>query len=612
LTKPDSTGAAARARLDTLLTQANAALQANDSAAALALSRAALRIDPDHDPALEAAWRASMLAQRWDWAGVVGERWCRVHPQDLGAWQACLVPQLLLHQTDAFTTTLASARQAVGPQALLTTLEALVLALLGDDAGSVAAASHVPEATLQRCATALLGPSLAALLAVGWQPALLRAFLLYEQQVAGVWAGRGRLAETLQALTDLPRIPWPPLRFVSLTYAATEATQVALVNRMAEPWPAAAPVRPAHNGRLRVAYLSPCLGAHATSVMMAQVPRAQDHTRFELFAYGHAPGRTVDPAELLLQGCDTVRGLPPSAEQAAALIARDAIDVLVVMPDWEMDWVASVCRASGVPVIIHHLTSCGSTGGLAHYRIVDDSFVASEPPAREAAIRLRGSCYTYSASAAAPTTRREHGLADAALVIAAFNAAFKIGPNLAASWVRLLQQVPEAVLWLHQTHPMQPLQWQAWFAERGIAPRRLVFAANAAHHEHLARSALADLYLDAWDYNGHTSILDALHAGVPVVTREGTRIAQRMGANLLRQHGAQQWIAHSAAEYEELALKLMRSVDERRAYRTQLAQSRSSFAPFQLAAQARRFDAAIGAAYSRYQQGLPPADITIE
>ena len=56
----------------------------------------------------------------------------------------------------------------------------------------------------------------------------------------------------------------------------------------------------------------------------------------------------------------------------------------------------------------------------------------------------------------------------------------------------------------------------------------------------------------------------------------------------------------------------MRSADERHAYRAQLAQSRARFAPFQLANQARRLDAAIGAAYARYQQGLPPADITID
>lgn len=598
--------------LEALIAQAQAALQANDPGVALAAARAALRIDPNHDPALEAAWRASMLAQRWDWAGVVGERWCRVFPQELGAWQACLVPQLLLQRADTFAATLASARQAVGPQALLSTLEALFLALVGDDSLSQAAASQVPDPTLRACAEALLGPSLAALLTVGWQPPLLRAFLLYEQQVAGVWAGRSRLRATLATLAELPRIPWPQLRFISLAYAETEDTQIALVNRMADSWPAAAPVRAARHGRLRVAYLSPCLGAHATTVMMAAVPRFQDHERFELFACGYAADHDVAPHELLIQGCDVVRGLPLDAARAAGLIAADAIDVLVVMPDWEMDWVARVCRASGVPVIIHHLSSCGSTGGLAHYRIVDDSFVASVPPSREATIHMTGTCYTYSASPAAATTRREHGLPDDAVVVAVFNAAYKIGPDLAEVWARLLQQVPEAVLWLHQTHPMQAPQWAAWFAERGVAPQRLVFAANAPHPEHLARSALADLYLDAWDYNGHTSVLDALHASVPVVTREGTRIAQRMGANLLREHGAQAWIAQDASQYEALALKLMQSADERRAYRAQLAQSRARFGPFQLGTQARRFDAAIGAAYARYEQGLPPADITID
>lgn len=555
-----------------------------------------------------------MLAQRWDWALVVGERWCRVHPQELGAWQACIVPQLLLHQTEAAATTLRNAREAVGPQALLTTAEALWLALTGDDAASKRVAARLTDTEFRSFAAALFGPLLADLLADGWQPPLLRAFLLYEQQMACVWEGREALPSTLQALSAQPEVPaWQSLRFLSLLYSPDESTHVALVNRLADAWPRAAAVRSAvPAGRLRVGYLSLRLGAHATMVLMGGIPLAQDHRRFELFAYGFSPGRAVDPTELLIQGCEIVRGLPADAVQAAAVIAADRIDVLIVMPDWNMDWLASVCRASKVPVIIGYMSYCASTGGLAHYRIVDDSHMACSPPEREATIHLRGTYYAYSAAAAqGRTTRREHGLGDNALVVSVFNGAAKIGPDLAAVWARLLLQVPAAVLWLHQTHPLQAARLQSWFAARGVEPERLVFAASVGHPAHLARSVLADLYLDAWDCNGHTSILDALHAGVPVITREGTRIAQRIGANLLRQHGAQQWIARDAAEYERLALKLMHSADERRAYRANLATSRAGFAPFQLAVQARRFDTAISAAYARYQQGLPPADITI-
>ena len=615
MTTSRSLDAAARAPLEALVAQANAALQSNDSVAALALARAALRIDPDHDPALEAAWHAGMLAQRWDWALVVGERWCRAHPQELGAWQACLVPQLLLHQTAAASATLRNAREAVGPHALLTTAEALLLALTGDAAGSTSVAASVPDDELRTCAAALLGPSPAALLANGWQPALLRAFLLYEQQMACVWDGRDALSTTLQTLSVQPEAPcWPPLRFLSLLYSADESAHAALVNRLADAWPLAAAAHSATpTGRLRVGYLSLRLGAHATMVLMGGIPPAQDHRRFELFAYGFAPGRALDPAELQVQGFDTVRGLAADAGQAAAVIAGDRIDVLVVMPDWDMDWIASVCRASTVPVIIGYMSYCASTGGLAHYRIVDDSHVPCSPPEREATIHLRGTCYAYSAAAAeGRPTRREHGLGDDALVVSVFNGAPKIGPDLAEVWARLLLQVPAAVLWLHQTHPLQAARLQAWFAARGVAPERLVFATSTGHAAHLARSALADLYLDAWDCNGHTSILDALCAGVPAVTREGTRVAQRIGATLLRQHGAGRWVARSAEEYEQLALTLMRSSEALRAYRTQLARSRAQFMPFQLATQARRLDAAINAAHARFQQGLPPADITID
>lgn len=153
---------------------------------------------------------------------------------------------------------------------------------------STSVAASVADAELRNFAAALLGPSLAALLAGGWQPALLRAFMLYEQQMACVWDGREALAPTLQTLSVQPEAPpWPSLRFLSLLYSADESTHLALVNRLADAWPQAAAVRSAApTSRLRVGYLSLRLGAHATMVLMGGIPPAQDHRRFELFAYG--------------------------------------------------------------------------------------------------------------------------------------------------------------------------------------------------------------------------------------------------------------------------------------------------------------------------------------
>ena len=73
---------------------------------------------------------------------------------------------------------------------------------------------------------------------------------------------------------------------------------------------------------------------------------------------------------------------------------------------------------------------------------------------------------------------------------------------------------------------------------------------------HLARQALADLFLDSFPYNGHTTTSDALWAGVPVLTYSGRSFASRVAGSLLRAHGMEDLITSSVSEYADLAVKI--------------------------------------------------------
>ena len=41
------------------------------------------------------------------------------------------------------------------------------------------------------------------------------------------------------------------------------------------------------------------------------------------------------------------------------------------------------------------------------------------------------------------------------------------------------------------------------------------------HDEHLERLKLADIFLDCFNYNAHTTASDALRAGLPIVAKKG-------------------------------------------------------------------------------------------
>ena len=93
-------------------------------------------------------------------------------------------------------------------------------------------------------------------------------------------------------------------------------------------------------------------------------------------------------------------------------------------------------------------------------------------------------------------------------------------------------------------------------ARHGIAPERLVFMPPVDMAAHWNRLAAADLALDTWPYNGHTTTSDALAAGVPVVTLRGDGFASRVEESLLAEAGLPELVCETLDDYVERACAL--------------------------------------------------------
>ena len=73
--------------------------------------------------------------------------------------------------------------------------------------------------------------------------------------------------------------------------------------------------------------------------------------------------------------------------------------------------------------------------------------------------------------------------------------------------------------------------------QSGIMPDELIFASKKPDPQHLARYALADLFLDTFPYGAHTTASDAMWMGVPVLTVRGQGFASRVCASLVTAAG---------------------------------------------------------------------------
>jgi len=140
--------------------------------------------------------------------------------------------------------------------------------------------------------------------------------------------------------------------------------------------------------------------------------------------------------------------------------------------------------------------------------------------------------------------------------------------------MRLLLAVPDSVLWLKKAHQATMTNLRREAVVRGVDPARLIFAEDVPAGVHLARHALADLFLDTLPYNAHATAADALWAGLPVVTCMGRTFAGRVAASQLRAAGLPDLIADSLDGYEALALQLARDPELLISYRKQLLEQR--------------------------------------
>ena len=158
--------------------------------------------------------------------------------------------------------------------------------------------------------------------------------------------------------------------------------------------------------------------------------------------------------------------------------------------------------------------------------------------------------------------------------------------------MRLLAAVPGSVLWLKQPAPDARAKLEREAAARGIDPARLVYADTAPLEVHLARHALADLFLDTLPYNAHATAADALGAGLPVLTCKGEAFAGRVAASLLHAVDLDELVTEDLAAYEARALELARDPAQLKALKEKLAQNLPTAPLFDTDRFARNLEAA--------------------
>jgi len=208
-------------------------------------------------------------------------------------------------------------------------------------------------------------------------------------------------------------------------------------------------------------------------------------------------------------------------------------------------------------------------------------------------------------------SRAECGLPEEAFVFCCFNNSYKTTPEVFGVWMELLNAVPRSVLWLFEGNRFVTANLSREARSRGVAPERLVFAPRKPLPEHLARHRLADLFLDTFPVNAHTTASDALWAGCPLLTMAGETFVSRVAGSLLRTLGLSELVTRSLDEYRALALRLARDVDLLGQLRARLEANRRTSGLFDAGQFARHLEKAYVTMWEIHASGEKPRAFTV-
>src|SRR5438105_15365633 len=191
------------------------------------------------------------------------------------------------------------------------------------------------------------------------------------------------------------------------------------------------------------------------------------------------------------------------------------------------------------------------------------------------------------------SSRETYGLPADAFVFVSQAAPYKVLPEMFGLWARLLASVGGSVLWLRPMHPETQSNLRGEASRRGIASERLIFAPREPMPPYLARYRLADLCLDTYPFGSHTTVNDALFAGLPVLTIAGRSMAARASASQLRSAGLAEMIAGSHEDYQSIALALARNHARLGNLTARLQSQGRTSALFDMDSYTRRFEDAV-------------------
>ena len=404
------------------------------------------------------------------------------------------------------------------------------------------------------------------------------AHLVHQKQHICDWAGLdAQIAQLREWVKTEPNAQISPFAFLAMPASTMQEQKKCASHYASTAYASLVAMREslnftysqAKNTKLKIGYLSADFRLHPLAFLITELIESHDRSQFEVIAYSYGADDKTPARQRLESAFDQFNEFRHLNDiDAAKKINADQIDILVDLTGFTHASRTGIVALKPAPIQLNWLGYPGTMGSvegkpLFDYIVADALIAPNQSDFSEQLLYLP--CYQPNDSVrpVGNTTQKptqkamqksEHHLPENSLVFCCFNQSFKITADVFSIWMRILKQVPDAVLWLLDCNPWAQANLQIEAENAGVDKTRLIFAPRVSIADHLARHRHADLFLDTLPYNAHTTASDALFMHLPLLTCMGDTFASRVAASLLQRVNLPELIANSLQEYEQKAL----------------------------------------------------------
>lgn len=372
------------------------------------------------------------------------------------------------------------------------------------------------------------------------------------------------------------------------------------------------------DGKIRIGYVSANLFNHATMHLIQGLFALHDRERFEVVLFALHKDEESIYFKKVSESVDAVHDLSRLDDTAAAaLINVEAIDILIDLNGHTKNSRPGIFAYRPAPIQLLYLGFPGTSGcEFMDYIITDETITPEEySPFYSEKFFYMPDCYQVNdrnqcISPDIPS-KPACGLPEDAFVFCSFNNAYKIEPVIFDAWMEILRECEESVLWLlADEEARQNLIDEA--QKRDVDPSRLIFAQRLPKADHLARIKNADVMLDTYYCNAHTTASDVLYAGIPLITCRGERMATRVAASILENVGLDACVTEGLDEYKRVAKAFYHDRSRLQATVETLEKNRIFSAQFDTERFARYMDKGLVMIWEQYLKGKQPTTLKVE